>query len=87
MTDYKTLEINFVGERQTFPKDAHGMLGTWQGRTVLGCPRCGQVMSLGDHDVNVDNAGLVTISPSVGHTSCKAHFFVKAGKIQVVGDL
>ena len=87
MSEYKTLQATYVGERKTFPKGAHGMVGVWNNWWMMGCPRCGQVVRLGDHDVNVDNTGLVTISPSVGHTSCKAHFFVKSGKIQVVSDL
>lgn len=86
MSEYRVSEARYVGERKTFPKDAHGMVGVWNNWWMMGCPRCGQVVRLGDHSVTIE-AGLVTISPSVGHTSCRAHFYVRQGKIQVLGDM
>ena len=92
MSEYKILEAKYVCERNTWPAGSHGDVGYWmiQGdlkRWMMACPRCGNVVGLYNHDVNVDAGGLVTIRPSVGHTACRAHFYVKAGKIQVLGDM
>ena len=84
---YQVTETTYVGERQTYPKDAHGMVGKWNDRWVMGCPRCGNIVGLYDHDVTVDVEGLVTVKPSVGHTACKAHFYVRAGQIEELGDM
>lgn len=92
MSEYKVSEAKYVGERKIWPKGSHGDVGYWllQGpnkRWMMACPRCGEIVGLYDHQVTVDADGIVTISPSVGHTSCKAHYYVRQGKIQVLGDM
>lgn len=83
---YRVLEARFVGELKVWPKDAHGMVGKWNNWWMMGCPRCGQVVRLSAHEVNLEE-DLVTVSPSIGHPACGAHFYVRAGKIQVLGDM
>lgn len=98
MTDYKVTEAKYVGHRTIWPAGSHGDVGYWllQGpskRWMMACPRCGEVVGLYDHEVTIEDGSipagiaLVTISPSVGHTSCKAHYFVRKNKIQVLGDM
>jgi hypothetical protein len=84
MSEYKTLEIRIV-EHLKIDEKNYGALYLWTAeRRLLGCPRCGVVMSLA-HMVTVEN-NLPTISPSVGCPFCRAHFFVRSGKIEVLSD-
>lgn len=53
---------------------------------LIGCPRCGNGVYL-RHSYTINNKSEITITPSVGHPLCKAHFFVKDNKIKWVQDL
>lgn len=55
-------------------------------RPYLGCPRCGEVICFSDHEWKMV-LDMITISPSIGHDACKAHFFVENSVIRWVSDL
>ena len=84
--EYQTLEVRIVDHLEYFHGEKnYGLLWKWaEDRWLFGCPRCGIVMGL-KHNITVEN-GLATISPSVGCPFCRAHFFVKDGKIEVLSD-
>lgn len=88
--EYKTLEIKLVESKQIWKQEVFGEIGHWlysdgtDAGWVLGCPRCGAVLNL-QHEVKVKNEK-VTISPSVGCPHCRAHFYVRDGKVEVLPD-
>ena len=54
-------------------------------RYLLGCYKCGEVATLyGEKEsghVVVVKGNVPTISPSIGCPFCKAHYFIKEGKV------
>lgn len=54
---------------------------------MLVCPRCKMALQLVEHTFTIDENDLVTISPSVGHSTCGLHIFVKKGKIEWLADI
>lgn len=102
MTDYKTTEITYIGEIEAkytlygFMKNGKpGEIG-WRWLVIDGhrkrafemiCPKCGKHIGLWKHHVDTNEA--ITVSPSVGHIQhfCKAHFFIKNGKLQILTDM
>lgn len=80
--NFKVNKITLVDRDKWIPKPntSFGEMWKWHDFWILTCPRCGVGMRL-QHDVKVEG-GKVTISPSVGCTLCRAHFFVNKGKIR-----
>jgi uncharacterized protein YbaR (Trm112 family) len=87
--EYKILEAHYVGEQQVYPKNRYGNIGKWYQFWVVTCPVCGNPINLhtenlgGDppfHTVEVKE-GRVTVNPSIGCPHCKAHYFIRDGKI------
>lgn len=92
--EFKTLDVKFIGERNRWNKTSYGELGTWtMGEVVwwiIACPRCGEVSWLrttGDEPKHqIISTEPVHIEPSVGCPHCRAHYFVRNGKVEVLGD-
>jgi len=66
-----------------------GQMQKWtrHDKWLIGCPRCGNIIDVSNHKVEVNDNKEVTISPSIGHMPCRLHIFVKQGKIQYLSDL
>jgi hypothetical protein len=59
-------------------------LKNWQERyDLLSCPACGGIYATDNHTVTVAE-GLVTLDPSFGCPGCGAHFYVRAGEVQML---
>ena len=86
--EYQTLEVKLVEGDRPIDQNLPGVLWKWgkyeDSPWLFGCPRCGVVMHL-QHKIEIKE-GKPTISPSVGCSNCKAHFFVKEGKVEVLSD-
>ena len=90
MTEYKTLTVTYLGERDQWKTPVYGDLWQWRGFWLMGCPACGRVATLkhtsGGHTVTLEGEVPVlkaTISPSIGcpYQDCDAHYFVKNGEV------
>jgi phage terminase large subunit GpA-like protein len=60
-----------------------GDVWKWEVAYIVCCPKCGKC-SQTDHEVLTEADGTLTFSPSLicPHESCRAHYWIKAGKIQ-----
>jgi len=88
MTDYKTLEVKYMGERRHWKTPIYGEIWRWKDFWLMGCPACGQAATLagreGGHTVILEgDFDVVTVSPSIGcpFSDCDAHYFVRDGKV------
>jgi hypothetical protein len=88
--EYQTLEVKYVGERDIWHTPCYGEFGKWNKFWILGCPRCGEVLTLRTFGEGPQHRVISTdpvhIEPSIGCTHCRAHIFVRNGKIKVLGD-
>lgn len=54
----------------------------------MACPRCRLpfiINSETGHELHLHD-GLLTVKPSIGHSQCRAHFFITDNKIRQVDD-
>lgn len=86
MTDYKTLEVKYMGHRDHWKTPIYGELWQWKGFWLMGCPACGQAATLrtskGGHTIILEE-DVPTVNPSIGcpFADCDAHYFVRDGKV------
>lgn len=89
LKEYQTLDIRIVDKplEETKPEgklNLYGLIYKWHDIWVLGCPRCGGSARL-QHTVEIKD-GKVTINPSVGCPFCHAHYYVRNGKVEILGE-
>ena len=85
----ESIKVRLVTKIDEWKAPHHNKLFQWVAgdmtRYLLGCYKCGEVATLygnkeNGHVVVVKESGL-TISPSIGCPFCKAHYFIKDGKV------
>lgn len=81
---FKIDESRYIGEREIWSKTCYGDIGKWSVFWVISCPRCGEILTL-LHIVTIED-NIPTVTPSIGCPHCRAHFYVKKGKIEILDD-
>lgn len=78
---YKVKSIELVESIGKWTVPYYGKMWKWRSHVLLGCPVCGVVGNLSNHEIDWDD---LTISPSVVCPDCNAHYWVQGGKISVI---
>lgn len=60
----------------------HLLMG-WHGYDILACPACGGIYRTENHEITIAD-GKPTLRPSFGCPGCGAHFYVNAGKVDML---